>query len=176
VDDTALSKRLAFVLRHRPSSVGLTLDEAGWVPVGTLLDALHDHGVPVTRERLEHLVGSSDKQRFALEDDRIRAQQGHSVPVDLGLPDVAPPARLFHGTPERTLGPVLAEGLHRAGRHAVHLSPDARTAHAVGSRRGRAVVLVVDAAAMHAGGHAFQHTANDVWLTAHVPPEHLRRL
>ena len=176
MDDTALSKRLAFVLRHRPSSVEVTLDAAGWVPVETLLHALRSRGVPLTRARLERLVATSDKQRFALEDDRIRAQQGHSVPVDLGLPDVTPPALLFHGTPERTLRAVLAEGLHRAGRHAVHLSPDADTARAVGGRRGPAVVLAVDSAAMHADGHPFQHTANDVWLTAQVPPEHLRRL
>jgi putative RNA 2'-phosphotransferase len=178
LDDVRLSKRLSFVLRHRPDSIGVALDEAGWVDVAMLLAALAEHGEPVSRERLAAVVASSDKQRFSLDPakDRIRANQGHSVPVQLGLPATEPPAVLFHGTPERNLPSILVEGLHRSGRHAVHLSGDRVTAERVGGRRGRAVVLEVDAGRMHADGHRFQRSENGVWLTDHVPPAYLRRI
>jgi putative RNA 2'-phosphotransferase len=121
-------------------------------------------------------VASSDKQRFALDGDRIRASQGHSVRVDLGLTPLPPPPVLFHGTPERNVPAILREGLRRGDRHHVHLSPDARTATAVGARRGRPAVLSVDAAAMADDGHVFLRSANGVWLVDAVPPQYLTRL
>lgn len=173
--DVRLSKRLSSVLRHRPGSVGLELGDGGWVAVDDLLAALARHGRPVSRAELEDVVAANDKQRFALDrrpdGDRIRAQQGHSVQVDLQLVPVAPPARLFHGTPRRNLPAILAEGLHRGGRHHVHLSQDLETAQRVGSRRGDAVVLEVDTAAV---GGAFYRSGNGVWLTDAVPPQALR--
>ena len=170
------SKLLSLVLRHRPELVGVTLDEGGWVDVGELLAALDRFGRPMSRAQLERLVATSDKQRFTLRDGRIRAAQGHSVPVDLGLVPVPPPDVLFHGTPERNVDAVLREGLRRGSRHHVHLSPDVGTATRVGARRGRPRVLEVDAAAMARDGHAFLRSDNGVWLVDAVPPSYLRLL
>lgn len=173
--DVRLSRRLAFVLRHAPESVGLRLDEAGWVDVDALLAALGAHGVPVSRARLDRLVAADPKRRYALDASgtRVRASQGHSVPVDLGHLPQEPPAELFHGTPVRVVPAILAGGLRRGPRHAVHLSPDVATARAVGARRGRAAVLRVDAAAMAADGATFTRSANDVWLVEAVAPRYL---
>jgi putative RNA 2'-phosphotransferase len=177
VDDVKLSKRLSYVLRHDPGSIGLTLGEAGWVPVPDLLSALERDGVVVSRERLESLVARNDKQRFTIDaaQDRIRANQGHSVPVDLGLAAAVPPCRLYHGTAQRNVAAILAEGLLKGSRHAVHLSPDPGTARRVGTRHGSPVVLEVEAAAMHAAGYQFEVSDNGVWLTERVPPEFLVR-
>ena len=174
-DDVRRSKRLSLVLRHRPASVGIQLDPAGWVDVATLLDALGRHGAPMTRADLERVVADNDKQRFEWDHaaDRVRARQGHTVPVELGLEPERPPERLFHGTPRRNLASVLATGLDRRGRHHVHLSPAVSTARRVGARRGEPVVLVVDAAAMDREGRVFSRTANDVWLVDAVEPRFL---
>jgi putative RNA 2'-phosphotransferase len=170
VDDLRLSKTLSLLLRHRPQAFGLRLDEAGWVDVSSLLAALS-----VTREQLERVVRESDKQRFALDSTRtrIRAHQGHSTKVELGYPTCAPPAQLYHGTVDRYLDAIRREGLQKQARHHVHLSADEQTANAVGARRGRAVVLIVDAGSMHADGHLFYRADNDVWLTASVPSAYL---
>ncbi|MFF4650130.1 RNA 2'-phosphotransferase [Streptomyces sp. NPDC001380] len=169
------SKFLSRVLRHDPAAAGVELDPAGWVEVEVLLAALARHGRPLTRDQLDHVVASNDKRRFAYSEDglRIRASQGHSVAVDLGLPPADPPPVLYHGTTGRTLGAVLREGLRPMSRQDVHLSADRATAVRVGSRRGRPVVLVVDAAAMAAAGHVFRVSANGVWLAAAVPPQYL---
>jgi putative RNA 2'-phosphotransferase len=170
------SKRLSYVLRHAPASAGLTLDAAGWADVDALLTALG-----WTRAELEYVVATNDKRRFAFDETgrRIRASQGHSVAVDLGYVQVVPPPVLFHGTVERSLPAILAEGLRPGRRHAVHLSADAETARRVGARRGGAggevIVLLVDAAAMAAEGAVFTRSANGVWLVDAVPPRHLRR-
>ena len=175
-DDVRTSRLLARVLRHAPGSVGLTLDTGGWVGVPALLDALAAHGTTVSRAHLERVVAGNDKQRFELDPgtDRVRARQGHSVGVDLGLEATLPPSALYHGTPERNLDAILREGLHRGARHHVHLSGDVETATRVGARRGRAVVLTVDAGAMARDGHRFYLTGNGVWLTDAVPAQYLR--
>jgi putative RNA 2'-phosphotransferase len=172
------SKRISSALRHRPGAVGLTLDPQGWVPVADLLAALR-----ITRDELDAVVAGNDKQRFAVETgrdgvERIRASQGHSVPVDLGLDPVPPPAVLFHGTTAANLPGILAGGLRPGRRHHVHLSADIPTARAVGARRGPAhvAVLRVDAAAMSAAGLVFYRSANGVWLTDEVPPRYLVKL
>ena len=172
-DDADTSKRLSYVLRHAPHSVGLTLDLAGWVPTPDLLTALAAAGLPLSRADLSRIVTESDKQRFELDvdTDRIRARQGHSVQVALDLPPTVPPATLFHGTPARNVPAILTEGLNRGSRHHVHLSSDSATATSVGARRGAPVVLSVDAAAMHASGSVFHVTSNGVWLTERVPAE-----
>jgi putative RNA 2'-phosphotransferase len=172
VDVVRISKRLSFVLRHRPDSVGLTLDAAGWADVDELLAALE-----LTRDELEHVVATNDKRRFAFDEtgSRIRASQGHSVGVELGYQPEEPPAELFHGTVERFVPAILREGLRPVRRHAVHLSTDVATARAVGGRRGRPVVLLVDAAAMAADGHVFTRSANGVWLVDAVPARYLTR-
>lgn len=175
MDAVRASKRLSFVLRHQPASIGLTLDAAGWVDVDLLLAALAAHGLLLTREDLDGVVAGNDKQRFAFDASgtRIRASQGHSVAVDLGYAPASPPDQLFHGTVTRFLPAILADGLRPGQRHAVHLSADVATARVVGTRRGRPVVLRVDAARLAAAGAGFARSANGVWLVAAVPPDYL---
>jgi putative RNA 2'-phosphotransferase len=169
-----VSKYLSKHLRHQPGRIGLVLDEGGWVEIDTLIAAAAAHGFPFTREELDHVVAANDKQRFAVDGTRIRASQGHSVDVDLGLPPATPPPYLYHGTVARFLDAIRAEGLRPMDRHDVHLSADRETAARVGARRGRPVVLAVDAGAMHRDGPVFHGSANGVWLTRAVPPEYLR--
>ncbi|WP_433218434.1 RNA 2'-phosphotransferase [Dactylosporangium sp. CS-047395] len=159
-------------LRHEPGRVGLTLDEAGWVPVSDFLSALG-----IDRATLDAVVAGNDKQRFAVAVgpdgvERIRANQGHSVAVELGLVAQAPPEVLFHGTNAAFLASIQETGLNKGGRHHVHLSPDTATARRVGTRRGGAVViLTVAAGEMARAGHVFYRSDNGVWLADAVPPE-----
>jgi putative RNA 2'-phosphotransferase len=166
---TRASKFLAYVLRHDPGSVGLTLGDGGWVGTGELLAAAKKHGRRLDAAMIDRVLTAPGKKRYELRDGKIRASQGHSVQVDLGLEPVEPPAVLYHGTVARSLDAIFAEGLRPGSRTHVHLSADTETATAVGARRGRPVVLVVDAAAMSQAGHEFFQAANGVWLTAHVP-------
>jgi putative RNA 2'-phosphotransferase len=175
--DIRRSKRLSAVLRHRPESIGIELDEHGWVGVTRLLAALARHGSPMSREDLDRVVRTNDKKRFEWDvaSDAIRARQGHSVEVDLGLEPADPPDLLYHGTAGANVESILATGLDRRGRHHVHLSPDLATAHRVGARRGASVVLEVDAAGMAREGLTFWRTTNGVWLTDQVPPRFIAR-
>ncbi|NKE57868.1 RNA 2'-phosphotransferase [Lentzea sp. PSKA42] len=163
-----LSKRMSKALRHQPGRVGLALDPAGWVPVADLLNALG-----ISETDLHEVVGRNDKKRFTIDGDRIRANQGHSVEVELGLPTAVPPDALFHGTVAQFLDDIMRDGLRPMSRHDVHLSPDRETARRVGARRGRPLILTVDAKAMHEDGHEFRLSANGVWLTQHVPARYL---
>jgi putative RNA 2'-phosphotransferase len=169
------SKFLSLILRHQPGTIGLTLNESGWVSVDDLLRALASHGKPLARADLDAIVMSSDKQRFALSPDRlmIRANQGHSVPVDLALPCALPPDILYHGTVERYLASIRGHGLLKGERHHVHLSATRELAVAVGKRRGDPRVLEVDARSMAAAGIGFYRSENGVWLTDHVPARFL---
>ncbi|HEU4543461.1 MAG TPA: RNA 2'-phosphotransferase [Jiangellaceae bacterium] len=169
----AASRFLSYVLRHRPDTIGVNLDEGGWIAIETLLAALAEHGRPITRDMINQLAAGTNKQRFEIRNDRIRAAQGHSIQVDLHLPPVAPPPLLYHGTVERYLARIRQEGLQPRSRTHVHLSADPHTAAAVGARRGRPTVLIVDAAGMHRHGFTFYQAANGVWLTKHVPPRWL---
>jgi putative RNA 2'-phosphotransferase len=171
-----VSKLLSLGLRHEPGALGITLDDAGWTSVDAVLRGLAARGESIDAEELEEIVATSDKQRFALSPDgtRIRANQGHSVAVDLGLPPATPPEILFHGTVRRFLDPIRAQGLLRRARTHVHLSAETATARVVAGRRaGDAVILRVRARSMHDAGYAFYRSANGVWLTEHVPPEFL---
>jgi len=172
---SSLSKFLSLVLRHEPQRIGLVLDQAGWVGIDDLLQKSEAAGKPLSREQLQQIVDSSDKQRFAISADgqRIRANQGHSVDVDLGLAPALPPPHLFHGTATRFLDAILRDGLQRRERHHVHLSARQDTAAAVGERHGQLALLEVDAAAMQADGHRFFCSANGVWLTDAVPARYL---
>ena len=175
---TRLSRFLSQHLRHAPEAIGLRLDPSGWVPVPDLLAACATHGHPLTRDELEDIVEGNDKQRFAFDEagQRLRAQQGHSVAVDLQLAPAEPPAVLYHGTAPAALVTIRREGLHKMSRHHVHLTADKATARRVGQRRGRPVLLAVDAAALHAAGGEFYRSGNGVWLTEAVPPHYLREL
>lgn len=170
-----ISKYLSLVLRHDPAAAGVTLDVEGWVGVDELLAAAARHDFHFTFAELEEVVRTSDKQRFALDagEKRIRANQGHSVSVELGLTPEAPPAVLYHGTSERFLESIMATGLEKRSRQHVHLSPDVATATRVGSRRGKPIILKIDAANMHSAGFTFFRSANGVWLTEQVPPEYI---
>jgi putative RNA 2'-phosphotransferase len=173
-DRTRLSKRLSLHLRHDPGAIGIVLDPAGWSRIDALLDALAAHGRPVSHDDLDEVVATSDKQRFAIDGDRIRANQGHSVAVELDLPLAAPPPLLHHGTVERFLPAIRREGFRPMARHDVHLSTSVETARKVAARRGHPVVLDVDSAAIHRDGRPFRVSANGVWLAPAVPPAYLR--
>jgi putative RNA 2'-phosphotransferase len=169
------SKFLSLVLRHQPEVAGITLDDAGWVAVDELLAGCSRAGTSITHGELLDIVRSSDKQRFALSEDgtRIRANQGHSVEVELGYEPAEPPAVLYHGTAASALPSIRTVGLERRARHHVHLSERTDTATAVGGRHGKPVVLTVDAARMQADGLLFYRTPNGVWLTDEVPAKYL---
>jgi putative RNA 2'-phosphotransferase len=172
------SKYLSYILRHAPQSIGLQLDKGGWADIDALLAAAASKGRKLSRAALLQVVAEDDKRRFTLSDDgqRIRAAQGHSIDVELGLTPKAPPAILFHGTAERFLSSILAEGLRPGQRQKVHLSADIETAVKVGRRHGRPVVLEIDAAGLHGAGHPFWLAENGVWLTDRVPPDRLTRI
>lgn len=169
------SKFLSLVLRHDPGKIGLRLDDAGWADVDALLSAAAAAGVRIDRPTLERVVAENDKKRFAFSEDgkRIRASQGHSVDVDLGLQPQTPPELLFHGTATRFVDSIRENGLHSASRTHVHLSADEATATSVGQRHGRPVVLTIAAGRMHRDGHAFYRSDNGVWLTDAVPAQYI---
>ncbi|MGN6643925.1 MAG: RNA 2'-phosphotransferase [Verrucomicrobiota bacterium] len=167
------SKLLSLILRHEPERVGLKLNHAGWIGVQELLDAVNRHGTPLSLDDLKHVVATSDKKRFAFSDDGklIRANQGHSVEVDLQYPPKAPPEILYHGTAVRFLHGIRKDGLQRMERHDVHLSAETKVTLQVGGRHGKPVLLIIRAGDMHRAGHVFRCSTNGVWLVSHVPPE-----
>lgn len=173
-----ISKRLSYVLRHHPDSMGLQLQEGGWIAVEDLLNAFQKAGSPLHIELLEEVVTENDKQRFEFSADKsqIRARQGHSVDIDLGYEPATPPDLLYHGTATRFLESIFQQGLIKAQRHHVHLSTNKETMRAVGQRHGKPVILSVDAKQMLEDGHQFFITGNSVWLTDHVPPQYLTQL
>lgn len=172
-----VSKFLAKHLRHAPEALGLRLQPGGWVSVDDLLTASARAGFAISYDELIECVETNDKKRFSFDDsgDLIRANQGHTVEVDLHLEEKKPPDVLYHGTVERFLVSILAEGLKKGKRHHVHLSKDIETAHKVGARRGKPVILQVDAARMVGQGFTFFLSANGVWLTDFVPAAFLAR-
>ncbi|MEZ5429550.1 MAG: RNA 2'-phosphotransferase [Pyrinomonadaceae bacterium] len=172
---TKLSKFLSLVLRHRPEAVGLTLEENGWVGVEALLEALAENGRPTTRQELVEVVETNDKKRFSFDDDqtKIRANQGHSLGIELEFEEKPPPKILYHGTAEKNLRMIEKTGLKKMKRHHVHLSADEETARRVGIRYGRPVIFRIDTEKMLREGHRFFVSANGVWLTDEVPPRFL---
>jgi putative RNA 2'-phosphotransferase len=173
-----ISKFLSAHLRHQPGRLGLTLEPGGWVTVDDLLVACARHGEPLSREELDAVVARNDKRRFSFDDagKRIRANQGHSVAVDLQLALVEPPAILYHGTSRAVVEVILREGLRKMRRHHVHLAASIPTAVAVGRRHGPAVVFAVESDAMARDGALFYRSENGVWLTDTVAPRYLRLL
>ncbi len=170
-----ISKFLSLVLRHEPERIGLALDAAGWVSVDELLAACRAHGNSISLEQLQEVVADNDKKRFSFSEDGclIRANQGHSVEVELGYETAIPPAKLFHGTAERFLASIKEQGLLKRQRHHVHLSADIETATNVGQRHGKPVVLQVESEKMQQDGFVFYLSTNGVWLTEHVPVPYL---
>jgi putative RNA 2'-phosphotransferase len=165
---TKISKRLSYILRHAPDSVGLTLDENGWASVQDLRTKF---GSPLSIEDLNEVVETNEKKRFAFNDDltKIRASQGHSIEIDLAYQPTTPPEFLFHGTATRFLESIKKDGLLKGSRHHVHLSLDEVTARKVGARHGSPVILTLKSKEMYEAGYVFYVSENDVWLTEHVP-------
>jgi putative RNA 2'-phosphotransferase len=172
-DMVRISKFLSLVLRHKPQSIGLGLDEHGWAQVDELISKVNQAGVLLTPELLELVVENNNKKRFAFSEDglKIRANQGHSIPVDLELEQKQPPEYLYHGTARRNIESIKAKGLLHGRRNHVHLSRDEETAFQVGRRHGSPMVLKVKAKEMEGKGYAFWLSVNEVWLTEHVPLE-----
>lgn len=170
-----ISKYLSYVLRHHPESIGLVLDAQGWADIDILLDKCAAKNVLFDREDLAQLVAQNDKQRFAIDqaNNKIRANQGHSIRIDAALEPEVPPAVLYHGTAKQFLPAILEQGLQKQNRLHVHLSHEIATARNVGSRRGVPVVLLVDAAAMQREGFIFYLSENKVWLTEEVPAKYI---
>jgi putative RNA 2'-phosphotransferase len=175
-ENTRISKFLSLVLRHKPETINITLDEQGRTNVQNLIDQLNKYKYPITFAILEHIVSSNNKSRFAFNEDktRIRANQGHSVGVSLGYEVKEPPAVLYHGTAERFLASIMKSGLKKQERHHVHLSGDTQTAMSVGQRYGKPVLLRILAREMFEAGYQFYRSDNNVWLTNHVPVEYIR--
>jgi putative RNA 2'-phosphotransferase len=169
------SKLLSLVLRHNPGAIGVQLDAGGWADLDELVACADRSGNKISRELILQVVAESDKQRFALSADgrRIRANQGHSINVDLGLVQTEPPEVLFHGTAVRFLDSIFASGLNAATRQHVHLSADVETALRVGRRHGSPAVLRVDSRGLHVAGQAFFRSENGVWLTSQISPQFL---
>lgn len=175
IDPIQLSKFLSFVLRHKPDAIGLTLDPQGWAHIDELIAKGNAAGTQFDRDDLLLVVERSDKQRFSISTDnlRIRAAQGHSVNIELGLVPQEPPAVLYHGTATRFIESILAAGLLPQSRQQVHLSADEATARLVGQRHGKPVIFEVDTSRMRAQGFKFYRADNGVWLTDQVPAEFL---
>lgn len=172
------SKFIALVLRHRPQAAGITLDERGWADVRELIAGVNATGHHrLDMATLEEIVATDEKRRYAFDEDhvRIRANQGHSVPVDVGLREATPPDVLYHGTAERFCASIERQGLLPRGRLYVHLSTDIPTAIKVGSRHGRPVVWRVDCRRMLENGLRFFLSENGVWLVESVPSQYLLR-
>jgi putative RNA 2'-phosphotransferase len=165
-----LSKFLSLVLRHQPEKIGISLDEQGWTAVPILLPKMN-----ITLAQLEYVVENNDKKRFVFNADQtqIRANQGHSVEINLGYLPSTPPSILFHGTAKRNLNSILEQGILKQARHHVHLSSDKNTAHTVGSRYGLPIVLMIDAQKMHDDGLLFYCSDNNVWLTDRVEAKYI---
>ncbi len=172
-----ISKFLSLVLRHKPETIGITLDENGWTDVSVLIEKVNAHGMALDRTQLQHIVDTNPKKRFALNDTgyKIRASQGHSVNIELGYVPKEPPAILYHGTSETALASILATGLEKRSRQHVHLSADKETAMKVGQRHGKPVVLEVLAAKMYQDRFIFFLSDNGVWLTSAVPVQYLKQ-
>jgi len=169
------SKFLSLVLRHDPGSIGVVLDAEGWVGVEALLRGAAERGTQLSRDELLEIVDTNPKRRFDLDvsGDRIRANQGHSIEIDLALPPAVPPEVLYHGTTKTHLDSIRQGGLQRGQRQHVHLSADPDTARAVGQRHGSPVVLRVASGRWHRAGAIFYLAKNGVWLTDQVPTEYL---
>ena len=174
---TSISKFLSLVLRHKPETIGIELDQNGWTDVYTLLKKLNSYGIKLDNESLKQIVETNSKKRFAFNDtfDRIRASQGHSVEIELGYTSQKPPEILYHGTGEKSVQAILDTGLAKQSRQQVHLSADLETAIKVGQRHGKPFVFKVLAEQMFNDKFEFFISDNGVWLTDNVPTKYLKQ-
>ena len=176
MDLTKTSRFISLVLRHKPWAAGISLDEHGWADVEELIKGVGKK-YPLDRQLLEEIVRTDNKQRYSFNEDKtmIRANQGHSIDVDVELPIVTPPDILYHGTGEKYAEAIEREGLVPKSRLYVHLSGDVKTAENVGRRHGKPVIFCVNSGEMHRAGYVFYRSVNGVWLTKRVAPQFLTR-
>lgn len=174
---TRTSRYISMILRHHPEKAGVTLDQHGWADVDALIEGVSQTH-PLTRELLEEIVRTDEKQRYSFNEDgtKIRANQGHSIPVDVELTRKEPPEYLFHGTGEKYVESIDRQGLLPKGRLYVHLSSDTETAEKVGARHGKPVIYRVASGKMAREGFEFFLSANHVWLIRLVPAEYLEKM
>jgi len=172
---TTISKFLSLALRHQPEKIGLQLDGNGWANLDELIEKMNAKSLAVDMAMIETVVATNDKKRFIFNENKtsIRANQGHSIEVELNLQPTVPPAILYHGTAEKFLPSILQNGLQKQSRQHVHLSGATDTAKNVGSRHGKPVVLTIDTKAMHEEGFVFYLSENKVWLTDAVPVQYI---
>ena len=174
-DDIQRGRKLSLLLRHKPHLLNLTMDDEGWINIDDIMSAWsRKNWRPLLSENeLIRVVEENDKKRYTLDlaNRRIRARQGHSVEVDLGLEPVEPPNKLFHGTVLKFLDDISVNGLKKISRQHVHLSKDLKTATKVGQRRGKPIILTVESGRMHEAGYKFYMSENGVWLTDEVPAD-----
>ena len=170
-----VSKLMSLILRHKPETINAKLDANGWLAIDELIAGINKKGVKINRELLEVVVEDNDKKRFIISEDglKIRANQGHSLHIDLELKPVLPPYTLYHGTVGKFMEAIRAQGLQKMNRQHVHLSADKETAVKVGSRRGKAIILAIKAREMHENGIPFYQSENGVWLTDAVAPDYI---
>lgn len=166
-----ISKYLSYILRHKPESIGLMLDINGWANIDELISKTKEF--VLTKEMLQEIVKTSDKQRFIIKDDKIRANQGHSIDIDLNVLPTNPPSVLYHGTVIKNVDVIMQEGIKSMSRHYVHLSADKQTAINVGKRHGKPIVMQINSQAMSEDGYKFYLSENNVWLTDYIPPKYI---
>ena len=173
MDLIKISRYISLILRHKPEAIGITLDEHGWANVNELIK-----GININIEILEHIVSTDDKQRYSFNDDKtlIRANQGHSIPVDVELEEIQPPKYLYHGTGKKYKDSIIEDGLIPKSRLYVHLSSDIDTSINVGKRHGDVIVFRINSLKMFNDGYKFYISKNGVWLTKHVPTVYLKEV
>lgn len=171
--DVDLGRFISLILRHQPEAIGISLDENGWANTDELIAGINEKGESITKEDLDRIVRENNKKRYIFNEDKtkIRANQGHSIEVDIGLEPVIPPAFLYHGTGEKSVSNIMAVGIEKRSRQYVHLSSDLDTAVRVGARHGSPVVFTVKAGEMYEKGWIFYRSENGVWLCEYIPKE-----
>lgn len=178
MNDIQLGKFISLILRHKPETIGIALDEHGWADVSELLAGIQKQGINITMERLEKIVETNNKKRYSFSEDktRIRANQGHSINVDVELKEAIPPIVLYHGTATKYMEDIYKNGILHKNRLYVHLSKDVETAINVGTRHGTPVVLEIDTKKMLDDGYKFYLSENDVWLTSDITPNYFHEI
>lgn len=178
MNNIQLGKFISLILRHKPETIGINLDEHGWANVQDLINGINNSGRTITFEQLDEIVQTNDKKRYSFNEDKtlIRANQGHSINVDVELKEAIPPKVLYHGTGEKYLDAILEDGIKHKNRLNVHLSKDIETAIKVGKRHGNPIVLKIDTEAMLNDGFKFYLSENGVWLTSDIGPKYFKIL
>ena len=170
-----MGRFISFILRHHPETIGISLDEYGWANVDELLSGINNSGRTIDMELLEEIVRTDQKQRYSFNEDKtlIRANQGHSISVDVELEEMQPPQVLYHGTASRFLDAIMQEGLKPMSRLYVHLSKDIETAKVVGARHGAPIILKINTSQMQEDGMKFYLSKNGIWLTKNIPTKYI---